>query len=236
MNIRAMGRLLLFLLLIVFPLAACDEEGGDEDPNVDLNVEVEDDNDGGGEEFTSSEGRFSVTFPNGEAAPQEQVVPVPTEIGNIDMHMFLVDAGTEAYMAAYADYPAELVAGGDPQTMLDMGRDGAISNVNGELLKENDFKLQGYPAKEFYARGEQGGQDVYMRANIIMADERLYQVLYLTFDEAELDSQAADDYVASFRIDAGAAGGTAETDVEEEEGATEGVADTEVEADADSKP
>ena len=42
MNIRAMGRLLLLLLLIVFPLAACDEEGGDEDPNVDLNVEVED--------------------------------------------------------------------------------------------------------------------------------------------------------------------------------------------------
>lgn len=212
-----MGRLLLFLLLVVSPLAACDEEKAGEDPNVDLNVEVEEDaGDGDAGEFTSNEGRFSVTFPNGEAAPQEQVVPVPTEIGNIDMHMFLVDAGTEAYMAAYADYPAELVAGGDPQTMLDMGRDGAISNVNGELLKENDFKLQGYPAKEFYARGEQGGQEVFMRANIIMADERLYQVLYLTFDEAELDSQAADDYVASFRIDEDAADDAEEIEVEEE--------------------
>jgi hypothetical protein len=217
MNIRVMGQLLLFLVLFGSPLAACDEEKGDDDLNADINIEVDEDaNEGEAEEFASSEGRFSVTFPNGEAAPQEQVVPVPTEIGNIDMHMFLVDAGTEAYMAAYADYPAELVAEGDPQTMLDMGRDGAISNVNGELLKENDFKLQGYPAKEFYARGEQGGQDVYMRANIIMADERLYQVLYLTFDEGELDSQAADDYVASFRIDDDPVDDRAETEEAEE--------------------
>ena len=183
MNIRVLGQLLLIMLLAL-PFASC----GEEEEGNDVNVEVETDTDQAAEaeEFVSTEGRFSVTFPNGESAPSEQVVPVPTDIGNIDMHMYLVDAQTEAYMAAYADYPAELVSGGDPQLMLDMGRDGAIRNVNGELLKENDFTLQGFPAKEFYARGQQEGQDVYMRANIVMANERLYQVLSLAFDEASL--------------------------------------------------
>lgn len=203
MSIRVTGQFLLALFLLSPMFLACDED--DAETTVDEIGAVSDDGAESADPFTSADGRFTVTFPNGETDPSEQVVPVPTEIGQIDMHMFLVDADTEAYMAAWADYPSEIVAAGDPQTMLDMGRDGAIANVNGELLRENDYKLQGFPAKEFYAKGVQGGQDVFMRANIIMANDRLYQVLYLSFEEDDLDSKTADNYVASFRIDEAAA-------------------------------
>ena len=203
MKTRTIGRLLMLALFAGFPLVTtgCEDEGDVEEiaHETDLGEDSSDEVASG--PFTSAEGRFTITYPAGSATPQMETVPVPTEIGNINMNMFLVDADTMAYMTAYADYPDSLISMSEPQMMLDMGRDGAITNVNGELLREKDHTVQGYPAKEFYARGEQGGQDVYMRANIIMAKERLYQVLYLAFTEDQLDSREADDYIASFRID-----------------------------------
>ncbi len=206
MKNSTIGRLLMLALLAGFPLMTigCDE-GADEEMTEEGTEATTSENDvavsGTSGPFTSAEGGFTITYPGNSAAPQKQTVPVPTEIGNIDMNMFLVDAGEKAYMTAYADYPETLIEESDPQTMLNMGRDGAITNVNGELLREKDHKVQGFPAKEFYARGKQGEQDVFMRANIIMADARLYQVLYLGFTEDALDSKEADDYMASFRID-----------------------------------
>lgn len=214
MKNRTIGRLLVLALLAGFPLmiTGCGE-GGEKDLEIEGTDAATSENDVVVEAtsgpFTSAEGGFSITYPGNSAAPDKQTVPVPTEIGNIDMNMYLVDAGDKAFMTAYADYPDKLIAESDPQTMLDMGRDGAITNVNGKLLREKDHKVQGFPAKEFYARGKQGDQDVFMRANIIMANARLYQVLYLGFTEDALDSQEADDYMASFKIE-----GDAKPDVE----------------------
>ena len=90
-------------------------------------------------------------------------------------------------------------------------------------------------------RGQQEGQDLYIRAWITMANERFYQVLYLTVDEASLDSQAADDYVASFRIDEDAAADAGTTDEAAAEDATadegeETEGGAEVDAETSSRP
>ena len=237
MNIRVPGHLLHFILLALLPVSCSQGEGED----VAIEVEADTAQAPDSQEFISTEGRFSITFPKGDSAVQEKVAPVPTEIGNIDMHVFMVGAGAAAYMAAYADYPAELVAGGDLPHTLDRGRDAVVTNINGELLKENDFTFQGFPAKEFYVRGQQEGQDLYIRAWITMANERFYQVLYLTVDEASLDSQAADDYVASFRIDEDAAADAGTTDEAAAEDATadegeETEGGAEVDAETSSRP
>ena len=213
MMTRSIATLTLLALLSVPLFTGCAEESAevaDEVENVTDETASTTEESGGA--FVSEEGRFSIVYPGDYPAPNKQVVPVPTEIGNIDMNMYLIDGGEKAFMTAFADYPAELVEDGDPQLMLDMGRDGAISNVSGELLREKDHKVQGHPAKEFYARGVQGGQDVFMRANIIMANERLYQVLYLGFTEDVLDSDEAANYMASFKITEASAGDDADVE------------------------
>ena len=201
MMTRSIATLTLLALLSVPLFTGCESESADVADEVET---ATDENtsatEAGSDVFVSDEGRFSIVYPGDYSAPTKQVVPVPTEIGNIDMNMYLIDGGDKAFMTAFADYPAELVEDGDPQLMLDMGRDGAIGNVNGELLREKDHEVQGHPAKEFSARGLQDGQDVFMRANIIMANERLYQVLYLGFTEDVLDSDEAAAYMASFKI------------------------------------
>ncbi len=198
-------RLLLALLLAgSLTFVACTESTTEEGAEDDTATEQTDEqtNDATDGQFVSEMGRFSVTFPGDVADPEMQSVPVPTDVGNIDMNMYLVDQTDYAYMTAFADYPAALVdAVDDTKMLLDMGRDGALANVSGTLISERDYEKQGYPAKEFYGKGMQGDQEIFIRANIMMVNERLYQVLYLSFDQDDLDSKSADDYVASFSFD-----------------------------------
>lgn len=223
MQITTLRILFALLLMTGLGLSACSEET--EEGTTDDVEAVEDaadatdatDAPAAGDAFVSEEGGFSIAFPADVDVPTMQTVPVPTEIGNIDMNMYLVDAGTKAYMTAFADYPDALMAAvSDKKVLLDEGRDGALRNIGGTLISERDYDRQGYQAKEFYGKGMQGGQEIFVRANILMAGSRLYQVLYLSFDQDELDSQEADDYVNSFTITETADADDAEEMAEEE--------------------
>src|SRR5262245_53996951 len=55
---------------------------------------------------SSAEGRFGIWFP-GEA--KHQVVDLPTKVGTIQAHFFLVEQPTRAYMVGYSDYPDEVL-------------------------------------------------------------------------------------------------------------------------------
>ena len=150
--------------------------------------------------FVSEAGRFSVEFPEGLGEPGIQSIPVKTEIGEVTMHTFMVDAGSRAFFMAYSDYPEDLIAAQDAKTVLDNGRDGALANINGTLKEERNYTFESYPAKEFYAAGKQQGNDIYVRSNIIFVKERLYQVVYLSFSEEALTGEEANTYVSSFKL------------------------------------
>ncbi|MGE3802542.1 MAG: hypothetical protein AB7H80_16110 [Candidatus Kapaibacterium sp.] len=165
--------------------------------------------------FVSEEGGYSILFSGGKNIA-EQAVPVQTKFGPISMNMVLADRGDYAMMAAYSDYPESNTESRNDREILDSARAGAVRNVNGTLVKERDYEFQGHSAKEFYVKGAKQGRDIYVRCNIILMGTRLYQVLYLSMDEADLNSGVANDYIASFKIN----GGAKEV---EEEGAGEGM-------------
>ncbi|MCB0713162.1 MAG: hypothetical protein KDD67_12600 [Ignavibacteriae bacterium] len=162
--------------------------------------------------FVSKEGEYSIQFSGGKSIA-EQAVPVQTELGAINMNMVLADRGDYAMMAAYSDYPKAIIGLRKDREILDSARGGAVRNVNGTLVKERDYEFQGYPAKEFYVKGVQQGKDIYVRCNITLVGARLYQILYLSMDEADLNSAVANDYIASFKING---------EAKEEEGTGEG--------------
>src|ERR1700727_1338046 len=56
--------------------------------------------------FQSKEGKFSVTLPK---KPTESTNKVPSDIGELEMHMFLVDQSSKAYLVTYHDYPPRSV-------------------------------------------------------------------------------------------------------------------------------
>ena len=218
MNYSTATRWLLFSLLVFSPFWTACAEKDSSDAADETAGETGDTGETESRDslYVSDEGRFRITFPDGGSL-MERTVPVPTVAGQIDMHMTLADKGDYAFMTAYSDYPDSLLAAKDARSLLNDSRDGAVANVNGTRIeeKERDYEFQGYPAKEFFVRGEQEGRKIFKRANLILAGTRLYQVLYMAFDEADLESEQAEAFISSFNI-------TAETTGDGEEGSGEG--------------
>lgn len=197
---------ILSLLVLSFSLSACGNSDAD---TSELGDSVQDETSRGEVEntdtlFTSTVGRYSVQFSGGKSIV-EQAVPIQTELGSINMNMVLADRGDYAMMAAYSDYPDEISGLRKDREILDSARGGAVRNVNGTLVSERDYEFQGHPAKEFYVKGEEQGKSIYVRCNVILVKARLYQVLYLSVNEDDLDGEIANNYIKSFKIDEEAA-------------------------------
>jgi hypothetical protein len=101
-----------------------DLESALEDVKEEITAETED----GWELFTSDAGGFSVEMPG---TPNEQSQTQPTAVGNIEIHMFMLQQGEEElYMVGYNDMPAELIEGlseDDIKGMLQGGKQGALT-------------------------------------------------------------------------------------------------------------
>jgi hypothetical protein len=174
------GWFVFALVVVLAALGGCDEATGGQ--NLEwLN-------------FESESGRFSVLFP-GE--PDEQVESVQTAIGVIESQFFMVTLENMAYSVNLADYPPEMIAAGDTQQMLDGARDGAVSNVNGELLDEKELTLSGYPGREFKVKVEDEG--IVVRARIYLVNERLYVIQALS-KERLASSEDIDKFLDSFQL------------------------------------
>ena len=125
--------------------------------------------------YNNKEFSFSVNMPS---EPQTMAQEIPTEVGNLTMNMFMVDASTDAtsqnmvYMVIHTDYPKneDKLEESKVQSMLDGSVDGAVKNVNGELVYANNVELDGFPGRE--AKIEVAGAYMYM--NMYVKGDSLY--------------------------------------------------------------
>lgn len=124
--------------------------------------------------YRSEEGRFSVLFP-GE--PKKNIKLLNTIAGKIDLVMYTAGSKKSGFVVGYADYPEEAVKDPEPQKMLDGARDGALSNVRGELVDETVLDFQGYPARELEIDVPRRGT---VRARLIIVGNRLYQMMVIS--------------------------------------------------------
>lgn len=144
--------------------------------------------------FTSESGKFSIAFPGD---PKEQTQSVPTAVGDVALTMYTVDNGDSAYLAGFADYPSDMVAASDPETMLDGGRDGAINNIDGTLLTEKHITISGNPGRELKVQSKDGKNVLYGRFYLV--DARLYQIMVVT-SPTGLDQATIDSFLDSFTL------------------------------------
>ncbi len=129
-------------------------------------------------DFESDEGEFAVLMP---ANPQTQRKTVPTPIGPMKVVMYTHDAGAEAYIVGFSDYPKAVLEKLTPEKMLSDGVKGGIAKIRGTKKSEKNINLDGYPGKEYTftipsSRIPGGGKG---KARMYMVENRLYQILAL---------------------------------------------------------
>jgi hypothetical protein len=105
-----------------------------------------------------------------------------------------------AYYVAYTVYPPELIKKGNPQTLLDKVREGAISSAKADLVSEKMISIDNHPGREivFTVPGEDGKEALNGKGRFYLVKNRLYQAtIYM---QGTLNEFAARQFLNSFKL------------------------------------
>jgi TonB family protein len=153
------------------------------------------------QEFSPSEGRFSVKLPS---RPVTTTQRVETPDGWLPMRVYTL-ATPDQYIVSYMDYPRTLEDPARVGQFFAGVRDGALRATGATLLRERDVTLAGHPGRQFKMKLRGG---LVGRARIYVVGNRLYQLLFIVHEEGapELklrsNEEAADRFFDSFRLEA----------------------------------
>ena len=162
------------------PEAVTSEDGADVEATTEADATAEDTKT---EIFTSETGGFSIETPLDLVEASQSV---PTAAGDIEIYTYTAEDDNAAYVVAYSDYPAEIVEQTDPVTILDGGRDGAVGNVGGTLVSEDQIELAGNPGRSLVIDAQtDDGQAATINARIYLVENRLYQALVVVPKDGE---------------------------------------------------
>ena len=144
---------------------------------------------------------FTADFPG---VPLKTTQDVPTAIGDITMHMLSVDTSTNLdasnalYAVAYSAYPEENFKDSTDESdnaTLNGAVNGAVTNVNGKLLVNNDINLNGFPGKE--GKIELNGAFIHLR--VYLVENVLYFCQVICFAEKD-DNTDINKFLDSFEL------------------------------------
>ena len=197
------GWLAASLLILGLLAGAC---GGSATPEAPAAPTATPDPLAGWIDYAAPDGGFTARLPQ---APDVQSQTVPTEAGDIEIVMYIVENAGGALLLSHNELPpmlAEPVVAGDAEViknMLDGGRDGALANVAGSLQSETDITVNGMPGREisFTVDGNNSptGEAIDGRAQIFVAADRLWQILALA-TEGSMDQDQVNAFFESFKV------------------------------------
>jgi hypothetical protein len=144
------------------------------------------------QQFTSTDGRFSVLFPG---APDQSSQPIQLKGGeSITIYTSSAEADNKntSYIVMYNDYPARYVSA-DAQTILQNARNGAVAGKT--MLSDTVIQLNGIPGRAYTANDPQG---YHFDVHEYLAGTRFYQLI-ITTSSGQLATQR-DPFMNSFRI------------------------------------
>lgn len=133
------------------------------------------------EKYKAADLMFIAYYPG---TPKRTVQKVNTTIGKLDMHMIMYKSTSEndnlVYTVIRSDYPADNFIGADTtynNSVLDGSVNGAVTNVNGELIFDNKVKFNGYPGRSI--KIEIQGAFLYMKIYLVDNSMFVSQVICL---------------------------------------------------------
>ena len=130
-------------------------------------------------EFSSGAGRFKVVLPG---TPTETTQVIEADVGKIERHTFMLDAGFGAYLVSYSDFPIALTEPGGIDRFLNQAHEGEIAFLDGKLSGMTEISLDGYPGREFRVETP----DSIFRMKYYLVGTRFYQIAITTWSEGLL--------------------------------------------------
>lgn len=151
---------------------------------------------------TSKEGHFSVQLPDGFTSTDTEVQPIQTEMGEIETINYTSFTETSAAMVGASEYPEALLVfiKGKEKEVLDGAQEGALRNVNGTVVSEENTQIDSFPARTVTFSAEADGQPLFGKALFILANSRLYHILFISNNEAEIKDASSNSFFKSFKI------------------------------------
>jgi hypothetical protein len=143
------------------------------------------------EKYESKEGKYAIQFPGKPAKSTKKA-------GGVDLQIAMVQKGLGGFAVIHTDLPPEAVKVAKPKELLDGGQQkGLVESFKAKVTSAKDFEFgkQKYPARELVAEKDQ----LHLRVHIILADNRLYQVLVVGPKDLTA-SKEADAFFKSFDI------------------------------------
>lgn len=131
-------------------------------------VPAKDDNTSRWKEFSSAEGRFTVSMPE---TPRADIATVGTPAGPLKSHFFVLETDKFLYYVSYVDLPAGPQTPEENKTALDASRDRALANHR--LISENDITLDGIVGRELLV--DRNG--LILKGRFFYVRQRLYHVI-----------------------------------------------------------
>ncbi len=116
----------------------------------------------------SSDG-FSAAFPS---EPTIQKKDIPTSAGTFELRSYVVQDGDSVLFVGVCDY-GSVVAGREPDSVLEGSQSGAISNINGHLITGKKITLGIYHGVEYEAEND----TMHFSARTYLVGTTLYQTL-----------------------------------------------------------
>jgi hypothetical protein len=144
--------------------------------------------------YESKEGKFSISFPGTPKTESKKV-------GDVTINTTALDAKGLAYMVIYSDLPAEAVKASKPEEILDNGEKGLVTSFKAKVTKSQPTTFGGakYPARLVTADIKVDATTLKLRLLIVLANNRVYQVLVLGNADG-VGGRAADQFLESLEI------------------------------------
>lgn len=145
------------------------------------------------QKFESKDAGFSILLPG---QPTEQTKSVDSAIGQLNLINFELNKGDTYYIISTTDYPASVFESATLDQLLDSARDGAVSNAQGTLIKEEKILVDKFPGRLLEV-GLAGSQTI--RAKFILAEKRLYQIV-IVGPTAKMNNAEINETLSSFAL------------------------------------
>ncbi|NJO84566.1 MAG: hypothetical protein HC828_18535, partial [Blastochloris sp.] len=150
----------------------------------------------GWQEVTSEEGNFSALMPGD---PEEMSETIPTDIGDVEANFVQVATEEAAYQVVYSDYPEEMIANADIDEIFAGAINGALENIDGELVSEEVIDIDGNPGREFVAEAALEGISITYQGRYFLVENRLYQV-FVVGDASSMAEEDITLFIDSFML------------------------------------
>jgi hypothetical protein len=144
---------------------------------------------------TVSGDRFSFSMPE---KPSHSENNVPSAAGDLKLHMYTLAKGYETFTTGYTEYPDIVFNSAESEALLDGAQEGALSDVNGEVLSQRKITMDGNPGREIV--GTSASQNMGFTARVILAKPRMYMMVYTQYDKSKAISEDGKKFLDSFKL------------------------------------